>query len=123
MKLSEWVRFYRVNRGFSLQELADAWGISKPYIALIERGFNPQTGKPVVLSEGMIKKIAAGTGRSLMELAKEVDDIDLTLVIGQINNDEAKILSAYRNLNLTDKQLFRRLLSAFLVQPAGAVDL
>ena len=123
MKLSEWVRFYRVSRGFSLQELADAWGISKPYIALIERGFNPQTGKPVALSESMIKKIAAGTGRSLTELAEEVDDIDLTLVIGQINNDEAKVLSAYRNLNLTYKQLFRRLLSAFLVQPAGAVDL
>lgn len=120
MTLCEWVRQYRANKGYSLQELADMCGLSKPYIALIERGYNQQTGKPVVLSLDVAQKIAAGTGRSLAELAAEVDDIHLPEGFRHINDEEEKVLSDYRSLNYSNRHMFRQLLSTFRqAQSAG----
>lgn len=124
MTLCEWVRRYRANKGFTLQELADMCRLSKPYIALIERGYNPQTGKPVALSLEVAQKIAAGTGRSLAELAAEVDDIRLPGGFSQVNDEEEKILSGYRNLNYSNRQVFRQILANFLMaQSAGGATL
>lgn len=120
MTLCEWVRRYRANKGYTLQELADMCGLSKPYIALIERGYNPQTGKRVVLSLDVAQKIAVGTGRSLAELAAEVDDIQLPKGFSQINDEEEKILSGYRNLNYSNRQMFKQFLATCLTaQSAG----
>lgn len=95
-------------------------GLSKPYIALIERGYNPQTGKRVVLSLDVAQKIAVGTGRSLAELAEEVDDIQLPKGFSQINDEEEKILSGYRNLNYSNRQMFKQFLATCLTaQSAG----
>lgn len=120
MKIGEWLRRYREGKGYTMQDIANMCGISMPYVSMIERNKNPQTGKPLNLSIEIYKKIAAGTGRSLAELAEEIDDIELPKGFSRVNDEEEKILSGYRNLNYSNRQIFRQILSNFLTaQSAG----
>ena len=119
MTLCEWVRRYRAVKGYTLKELGDMCGLSKPYIALIERGYNQQTGKPVVLSLDIAQKIAAGTGRSLAELAEEVEDIHLPKGFQNVSDEEEKILSGYRRLNFSNRHVFQQILTNFLTAQAA----
>lgn len=123
MKVGEWLRRYREGKGYTQQDMAEKCGISTPYISMIERNKNPQTGKPLNLSIDIYKKIAAGTGRNLAELAEEIDDIDLPKVFSCANAEEERILTGYRNLNYSNRHIFQQILTNFLTaQAAGVVN-
>ena len=120
MKLKEWIKQYRESRGYSLQDMAEVCGVSKSFLASLERGINPSTNKPYSVTLDTARKIAAGTHRNVEELAAECEDVHLPAGFQSINDDEEKILSSYRRLNLNNKQMFRQLLSTFIAaQSAG----
>jgi len=74
MKLSEYLVEYRQEHGLSQRQLAKKCGLTNGYINMIEKGINPKTKQPIVLSIASYKKIATGTGKTLHDLLSIIDD-------------------------------------------------
>lgn len=82
MKLGDLIREYREKQGLSQRQFADRCGLSNGYISIIEKGINPNTGKPVTPTIPQLKKIAGGLNITVMEMFETVDDmpIDISIV-------------------------------------------
>ena len=115
MKLSEWLKKYRKDNGYSLQDISEVSGLTRAYLNYLEKGINPSTGKPYKPSLETLEKLAIATHRTLKELAAEVEDVTLPMDLNSnMNDDEEKLLLGYRRLNYQNQQAFRNLLSTFL---------
>ena len=94
MKLGEWLAMYRARNNLTLQNMADACGFSKAYAAMLEKGVNPTTGKPVSPTIQTFEKIAKATGQDLDSLLKILDD-DQPIIISvknSLNGEEVKLI-------------------------------
>lgn len=102
MKLGEWLKKYRTKHNMTMQELADACGFSKAYLSMLERGVNPQTGKPYSPTMQTFEKIARGTLTDVDSLFKILDDdqpITLNPSPEKLSQEETRLLDDYRTLN------------------------
>ena len=75
----------------TMQDLADACGLSKAYVARLEKGINPKTGKPV-----------SPTVQTLDSLPKCLDGdqpVTLTTPSKTLSDEQMTILKAYDELN------------------------
>lgn len=79
MKLSEITKQYRLEHGISQRQMGAQCKLSTGYISLIEKEFNPQTGKKMVPSLTVMNKLATGMGITLDELLAMCDDMDVNL--------------------------------------------
>lgn len=79
MKLSELTKRYREEHGLSQRQMGAQCKLSTGYISLIEKEFNPQTGKKMVPSLTVMNKLATGMGITLDELLAACDDMDVNL--------------------------------------------
>lgn len=115
MKLSEWLRKYRQDNGYTLRDLSRVTGLAYQYLGALEKNkANPSTGKPYTPSVEALSKLAAGTQHTFEELAAEVEDVNLPTNMQIINDDEKSVLSGYRKLNFDNRRAFKKLLSTFL---------
>ena len=73
MNLSDWIKSYRQEHGLSMQAFADLCGFSKAYVAILEKGINPSTNKPVSPTMQTLKKIADVTGKDLNDFLESLD--------------------------------------------------
>ncbi len=80
MKLGDLIREYRELHDISQRQFADRCDLSNGYISILEKGTNPNTGKPVTPTIPQLKKLATGLGMTMMEMLESVDDmpIDIT---------------------------------------------
>lgn len=102
MKLGEFLTMYRERNGLTMQLLADACGFSKAYLSMLEKGVNPQTGKPYSPTMQTFEKIAKGTGMDIDSLFKILDDdqpITLNPSPQKLSQEETQLVDDYRNLN------------------------
>lgn len=101
MKLGEWLAMYRARNKLTMQNMADACGFSKAYVAMLEKGINPSTGKPVSPTIQTFEKIAKATGQDLDSLLKILDgDQSITISsTNSLNGEEMKLLDEFRSLN------------------------
>ena len=75
MHLGDVIKQYRHDHGkMSMQAFADKCGLSKGYIAMLERNKNSKTGEPVVPSVETFAKVADAMGITLGEISKMVDE-------------------------------------------------
>lgn len=75
MHLGDVIKQYRHDHGkMSMQAFADKCGLSKGYIAMLERNKNSKTGEPVVPSVETFAKVADAMGITLDEISKMVDE-------------------------------------------------
>lgn len=75
MHLGDVIKKYRDTHGkMSMQTFADKCGLSKGYIAMLERNVNSKTGEPVVPSIETFTKVAVAMGLTLTELMSTVDE-------------------------------------------------
>lgn len=79
MKLSELIIAYRNEHSFSQRQLAARCNLSTGYISLIEKEFNPQTGKRMIPTLGVLNKLAVGMGMTIDELLSVCDDMEVSL--------------------------------------------
>lgn len=87
MKLGEWIKNYRVKNDYSMQTFADKCGFSKAYVAILENGINPSTGKPVSPTIQIFKKIADATLQDVNEFISLLDrDQPVTISPAVITN-------------------------------------
>lgn len=73
MKIGEIVKEYRKSNGLTMQDFADRIGKSKGYISMLERGKNPQTGKPIAPTLETLQSIANVMNVDFNDLIDKLD--------------------------------------------------
>lgn len=101
MKLGDLIREYRLEHDCSQRQLAIACGLSNGYISILEKGINPNTGRPVTPTIPQLKKLSSGMGMTLMELLDSVDDMPID--IGSTSAEQ------YSSIFCTDPSLIGRM--------------
>ena len=106
MTLSEFIVNYRKEHGLSQRRLSDQCGLSTGYISLIEKEFNPQTGKKMIPTLTALNKLAVGMGMTIDDLFQAVDDMpvsisDKTALVDEdgLDETEAEIFAIVTNLS------------------------
>lgn len=76
---------------------------------MLEKGYNPQTGKKIIPSISALNNIAIATGTDLDHLLKIIDDIEVSLdspaqdlIIS--NSQEEQLIIGYRNLTTANQK-------------------
>ena len=105
MKLGDLIREYRNQHGLSQRQLANACGLSNGYVSMLEKGINPNTGKPITPAIPQLKKLSSYMGMTLTELLDKIDDMPV-----DISNEANTVCIAardgsYHELQLTDSQM------------------
>ena len=85
MEISEFIKRYRKSHNMTMQEFADRAGLSKGYIAIIEKENNPISGKPSTPSFGTLQKLAKAMGMSTDSLVNMMDDDDAVSFVPEIS--------------------------------------
>jgi len=75
MKLSEYIKDYRITHGLSLREMAERCHCSFQYLSKLENG---QISNPTIET---VAGIARGTGTSVHELSALLDDFNVSITL------------------------------------------
>ena len=109
MELKTFINSYRTEHNLTMEQFAKSASLSKGYISMLEKGYNPQTGKKIIPSISALNNIAIATGTDLDHLLKIIDDIEVSLdspaqdlIIS--NPQEAQLIIGYRNLTTANKK-------------------
>lgn len=109
MTLGEYIKKYRTDHKYSMDEFAKRVSMSKAYISILERNYNPSTGKAAVPSLETVRRVALATGMDFNELIAMLDeDQQISLGAGdEIGVNVVKIAcrdGTYIERLLTDEQ-------------------
>lgn len=122
MTLGEIIKTYRSEHSISMAEFAKRSGMSKSYVALLEKNVNPSTGKKITPSIKSIQQAAIGMNMSFDALFEMVDYVDISqnsMYISDLNlysedehisEEERKVLQAYRLASYVEKLMVFRAL-------------
>lgn len=109
MELKTFINSYRAEHNLTMEQFAKSASLSKGYISMLEKGYNPQTGKKIIPSISALNNIAIATGTDLDHLLKIIDDIEVSLdspaqdlIIS--NTQEEQLIIGYRNLTTANQK-------------------
>ena len=109
MELKTFINSYRTEHNLTMEQFAKSASLSKGYISMLEKGYNPQTGKKIIPSISALNNIVIATGTDLDHLLKIIDDIEVSLdspaqdlIIS--NPQEEQLIIGYRNLTTTNQK-------------------
>ena len=109
MELKTFINSYRTEHNLTMEQFAKSASLSKGYISMLEKGYNPQTGKKIIPSISALNNIALATGTDLDHLLKIIDDIEVSLdspaqdlIIS--NPQEEQLIIGYRNLTTANQK-------------------
>lgn len=109
MELKTFINSYRTEHNLTMEQFAKSASLSKGYISMLEKGYNPQTGKKIIPSISALNNIAIATGTDLDHLLKIIDDIKVSLdssaqdlIIS--NPQEEQLIIGYRNLTTANQK-------------------
>lgn len=109
MELKTFINSYRTEHNLTMEQFAKSASLSKGYISMLEKGYNPQTGKKIIPSISALNNIAIATGIDLDHLLKIIDDIEVSLdspaqdlIIS--NPQEEQLIIGYRNLTTANQK-------------------
>lgn len=109
MELKTFINSYRTEHNLTMEQFAKLASLSKGYISMLEKGYNPQTGKKIIPSISALNNIAIATGTDLDHLLKILDDIEVSLdspaqdlIIS--NPQEEQLIIGYRNLTTANQK-------------------
>lgn len=109
MELKKFINSYRTEHNLTMEQFAKSASLSKGYISMLEKGYNPQTGKKIIPSISALNNIAIATGTDLDNLLKIIDDIEVSLdspaqdlIIS--NPQEEQLIIGYRNLTTANQK-------------------
>ena len=109
MELKTFINSYRTEHNLTMEQFAKSASLSKGYISMLEKGYNPQTGKKIIPSISALNNIAIATGTDLDHLLKIIDYIEVSLdspaqdlIIS--NPQEEQLIIGYRNLTTANQK-------------------
>lgn len=105
MRLGQIIRDYRKKNELSMGDFAKLSGISKPYVSMLEANKNSSNGKPIVPSVGTLQKVARAIHISLNDLLRMLDDEEIDIKTGNLNDEQRALLSGYEELDDNGKRL------------------
>ena len=73
MTLGDIIKRYRDNNQISMSDFAHMAKLSKAYISILERNYNPTTQKPAIPSLATIKSVASAMNMDFNELLAMLD--------------------------------------------------
>ena len=73
MTLGDYIKEYRLSHNYSMDEFAKRSGLSKAYVSILERNYNPSTKKAAVPSLDTIKRVSVATGIDFNDLLAALD--------------------------------------------------
>ena len=73
MTLGDYIKEYRQAHNYSMDDFARRTGMSKAYISILERNYNPSTGKAAIPSLDTIKRVAIATNVDFNDLIAMLD--------------------------------------------------
>ena len=80
MYIGEVIKRYRSEHKLSMQDFANISGLSKAYIGLLEKIYNPLNGQPIAPSIPKVKAIANAMGMELDELLQIIEGDQLVRI-------------------------------------------
>ena len=109
MELKTFINSYRTEHNLTMEQFAKSASLSKGYISMLEKGYNPQTGKKIIPSISALNNIAIATGTDLDHLLKIIDDIEVSLDspaqdLTISNPQEEQLIIGYRNLTTANQK-------------------
>ncbi|KAF1680467.1 helix-turn-helix domain-containing protein [Veillonella sp. R32] len=87
MYIGEFIKNYRELHNLSMQDFSNLTGLSKAYIGMLEKIYNPKTNQPISPSIDKLNQIAIGVGLTLDDLLKQLDS-DQPVTVNTKKNDE-----------------------------------
>ena len=90
MTIGDFVKQYRTENNYSMDDFAKVSGLSKGYISMLEKNKNPRNGKPISPSLETIKLIAQATHSDFDNLIKLMDSNQLVNLKETINKKPKK---------------------------------
>lgn len=96
MTLGDITREYRKTHNMNMQDFAKLCGLSKAYISILERNYNPKSGKAPVPSLETIRAISAVIGKDFNDVIAALDGEQIV----SINPLPAPNLTPIANLDL-----------------------
>ena len=109
MELKTFINSYRTEHNLTMEQFAKLASLSKGYISMLEKGYNPQTRKKIIPSISALNNIAIATGTDLDHLLKIIDDIEVSLdspaqdmIIS--NPQEEQLITGYRKLTESNQK-------------------
>lgn len=109
MELKTFINSYRTEHNLTMEQFAKSASLSKGYISMLEKGYNPQTGKKIIPYISALNNIAIATETDLDHLLKIIDDIEVSLdspaqdlIIS--NPQEEQLIIGYRNLTTANQK-------------------
>lgn len=73
MYIGDFIKKYRQEHNMSMQEFANVTGLSKAYVGMLEKIYNPKTNQPISPSIDKLNQIAKGVGITLDDLLQQLD--------------------------------------------------
>ena len=95
MTLGDLIKAYREEHNMSMADFAAISGLSKAYVALLEKNMNPKTGKEIAPSIEIIKKVADAIHRDFDDVFNSIDSTT-KLIIRPTAASEAFTKSAHK---------------------------
>lgn len=109
MELKTFINSYRTEHNLTMEQFAKSASLSKGYISMLEKGYNPQTGKKIIPFISALNNIAIATGTDMDHLLKIIDDIEVSLdspaqALIISNPQEEQLIIGYRNLTTANQK-------------------
>lgn len=74
MTLGGYIKDFRTTHNLSMDDFAQRSGLSKAYVSILERNYNPSTKRAAIPSLNTIKRVANSTGLEFNDLLMLLDD-------------------------------------------------
>ena len=106
--LGDFVRKSRTEKGLSLREFGKLCEISHTTIDVIEKGYDPRTGKPVNITNNTFEKLSAGLGVSvstLVNLSNGTQKKTITIEDDGLDELDMKFIAVFKRLSVQEKKM------------------
>lgn len=121
MTLGDIIKQYRYDTHSTMETVANLCGITKGYVAMLEKNINPKTNRPIKPTLETILKVCKGLKLDVDEVFSKFNDdyvvkINPTLQLDDsdiLSENEFRIIEAYRASDAVTQEMVRRCLGLF----------
>ena len=101
--LGKIIKEYRDDNKLSMDDFANKTGLSKPYIAMLEKNFNPKSKKEIIPTVDTIAKCAKAMGIEFNDLFNVLRLSNSIVTNFEIDNRIAIVIEMMQNMTIKDR--------------------
>lgn len=101
--LGKIIKEYRDDNKLSMDDFANKTGLSKPYIAMLEKNYNPKSKKEIIPTVDTIAKCAKAMGIEFNDLFNVLRLSNSIVTNFEIDNRIATVIEMMQNMTIKDR--------------------